>query len=335
MEQHALVEALMKPETYDEDVQKIELVQTHISFVFLAGDYVYKVKKPVNFGFLDFTSLAKRKLFCNREFELNRRLAGDMYLEVVPINRSDNQIKIKGEGKTIEYAVKMRRIPEDTMMSGLITRNQVDKVLIDELAKIIADFHVKAETGESINKFGSLEIIKFNWDENFDQTRNFIGRTIDSNQFDMIHHKIQTFMKKNKPLFNTRIENSRIRDCHGDLHSGNIFVADRIYIFDCIEFNERFRYSDVTSDIAFLSMDLDFKNKRDLSKYFIDQYIEYSQDRDLLMLLPFYKCYRAYVRGKVIGFKLDDPNVKALEKEQAKNEAQAYFDLATEYANEL
>lgn len=335
MEQHALVEALMKPETYDEDVQKIDLVQTHISFVFLAGNYVYKVKKRVNFGFLDFTTLEKRKYFCGREFELNRRLASDMYLEVVPINRSDNQIKIKGEGKTIEYAVKMRRIPEDTMMSGLITRNQVDNVLIDELAKIIADFHAKAETGGSINKFGSLKTIKFNWDENFDQTHDFIGRTIDSNQFDVIYHKIQTFMKKNKPLFKTRIENSRIRDCHGDLHSGNIFVADRIYIFDCIEFNERFRYSDVTSDIAFLAMDLDFRNKRDLSKNFIDQYIEYSQDYDLLMLLPFYKCYRAYVRGKVIGFKLDDPNVTALEKDQAKNEAHAYFDLATEYANEL
>lgn len=335
MDQHALVEELMKPETYDEDVQKIELVQTHISFVFLAGNYVYKVKKSVNFGFLDFTTLEKRKFFCNRELELNRRLAGDMYLEVVPINRSDNQIKIKGEGETIEYAVKMRRIPEDTMMSGLIARNQVDKVLIDELAKIIAEFHAKAETGGSINKFGSLETIKFNWDENFDQTRDFIGRTIDSNQFDVIHHKIQAFMKKNKPLIKTRIDHGRIRDCHGDLHSGNIFVADRIYIFDCIEFNERFRYSDVTADIGFLAMDLDFRNKRDLSKYFIDQYVEFSQDHDLLLLLPFYKCYRAYVRGKVIGFQLADPNVGASEKDQAKREARAYFDLATEYASEL
>ncbi|MFX0211927.1 MAG: phosphotransferase [Candidatus Hodarchaeota archaeon] len=335
MEQNTIVEALMKPETYDEDVQKIELVQTHISFVFLAGDYVYKVKKPVNFGFLDFTTLEKRKHFCNREFELNRRLAGDMYLEVVPINRSDNQIKIKGKGKTIEYAVKMRRIPEDTMMSDLITRNQVNKVLIDELAKIIAEFHTKAETGGSINKFGSLEVIKFNWDENFDQTRDFIGRTLDSTQFDVICHKIQAFMKNNKPLFRTRIEHNRIRDCHGDLHSGNIFVADRIYIFDCIEFNERFRYSDVTADIAFLAMDLDFRNKRDLSKYFIDQYIEYTHDHDLMILLPFYKCYRAYVRGKVIGFKLEDPNVNVIEQEQAKKEAHAYFDLATEYASEL
>ncbi|MFQ6124706.1 MAG: phosphotransferase [Candidatus Heimdallarchaeota archaeon] len=335
MEQHALVEALMKPETYDETVRKIELVQTHISFVFLAGDYVYKVKKPVNFGFLDFTTLEKRKFFCGRELELNRRLAGDMYLEVVPINRSDNQIKIKGQGETIEYAVKMRRIPEDTMMSGLLEQNQVDNGLIDELAKKIAEFHAKAETGELINNFGSLETIKFNWDENFDQTYDFIGRTINSSQFDLIHQKIQTFLKENQPLFRTRIEDGRIRDCHGDLHSGNIFIADRIYIFDCIEFNQRFRYSDVTADVAFLAMDLDFRNRRDLSTYFVDRYVEYSQDRTLLMLLHFYKCYRAYVRGKVIGFKLDDPNVETLEKDLAKQESRAYFDLATEYANEL
>jgi len=282
MEQHTLVEALMKPEAYDEDARKIELVQTHISFVFLAGDYVYKVKKPVDFGFLDFTTLEKRKFFCERELELNRRLAGDMYLEVVPINRSGTQLKVKGAGETIEYAVKMRRIPEDTMMSGLFERNQVHKDLIDELAKIIAEFHAKAETGEAINKFGSLETVKFNWDENFDQTRPFIGRTIDSNQFEVIHRQIQTFLNENRTLLRTRIEQDRIRDCHGDLHSGNIFVADRIYIFDCIEFNERFRYSDVVADVAFLAMDLDFKNRRDLSKYFVERYVAYSQDRALI-----------------------------------------------------
>ncbi|MFX0062573.1 MAG: phosphotransferase [Candidatus Hermodarchaeota archaeon] len=325
----------MTPEAYDEDVQKIELVQTHISFVFLAGDYVYKVKKPVNFGFLDFTTLEKRKFFCDRELVLNRRLAGDMYLEIVPINRSNTQIKIKGEGETIEYAVKMRRIKDDTMMSGLLERNQVNRAVIDKLAKIIAEFHAKAETGDSINKFGSLEIIKFNWDENFDQTRDFIGRTIDSSQFESINRNIQTFLKENLSLFQKRIEQDRIRDCHGDLHSGNIFVADRIYIFDCIEFNERFRYSDITSDVAFLAMDLDSKEHRDLSKYFIERYIEYSQDRDLMTLLPFYQCYRAYVRGKVIGFKLDDPNVETQEKDQARQEAQAYFELASEYATKF
>ncbi|MFX1255198.1 MAG: phosphotransferase [Promethearchaeota archaeon] len=335
MESQNLVAALMAPEAYDEDVQKIELIQTHISFVFLAGDYVYKVKKPVNFGFLDFTTLEKRKFFCDRELTLNRRLAGDMYLEVVPINCSNTQIKIKGEGETIEYAVKMRRIKDDTLMSRLLERNQVSQEVIDKLAKIIAEFHSKADTGDSINKFGSLEIIKFNWDENFDQTRGFIGRTIDSSQFELIQQKIQTFLKENQPLFKKRVEQDRIRDCHGDLYSANIFVADRIYIFDCIEFNERFRYSDVALDVAFLVMDLDFKEHRDLSKYFIERYINYSQDHDLMLLLPFYQCYRAYVRGKVIGFKLDDPNVGAEEKDQAKREAQAYFELASEYTTEF
>ncbi|MFX1512951.1 MAG: phosphotransferase [Promethearchaeota archaeon] len=335
MGQQILVDALMKPEAYDEAVQKVELLQTHISFIFLAGDYVYKVKKPVDFGFLDFTTLEKRKYFCERELELNRRLTEDMYLEVVPISQLGDQIKIKGNGEIIEYAVKMRRIPEDTMMSGLFEQNQVDKDLIDKLAKIIVEFHANAETGEPINKYGSLETVKFNWDENFDQTRSFIGRTITAPQFELIYQSIQTFMKENQSLFNIRIKKGQIRDCHGDLHSGNIFVADKIYIFDCIEFNERFRYSDVAADVAFLAMDLDFKNHRDLSTYFIDRYVRYSQDNDLLTLLPFYKCYRAYVRGKVIGFQLDDPNVGVVEKDQAANEAKRYFELAAEYANEL
>lgn len=335
MKRQILVDALMKPEAYDEVVQKVELLQTHISFVFLAGDYVYKIKKPVDFGFLDFTTLEKRKYFCERELELNRRLTEDMYLEVVPIYQLDDQIKIKGEGEIIEYAVKMRRIPDDTMMSGLFEQNQVDKDLIDKLAKIIVGFHANAETGELINKYGSLETVKFNWDENFDQTRSFIGRTITSQQFELIYKSIQTFMKENQSFFNSRIEKGRIRDCHGDLHSGNIFVADKIYIFDCIEFNERFRYSDVAADVAFLAMDLDFKNHRDLSTYFIDQYVRYSQDNDLFTLIPFYKCYRAYVRGKVIGFQLDDPNVDVAEKDQAAQEAKIYFEIAAEYANEL
>jgi aminoglycoside phosphotransferase family enzyme len=142
-------------------------------------------------------------------------------------------------------------------------------------------------------------------------------------------------MEKSKPLFESRINENRIRDCHGDIHSGNIFITDKIYIFDAIEFNDRFRYSDVASDVAFLAMDLDFQQRPDLSNYFIDQYIAYSKDQQLTKLLPFYKCYRAYVRGKVISFKLDDPNVTSEEKKSATKEAKAYFKLAADYAKNL
>jgi aminoglycoside phosphotransferase family enzyme len=139
-------------------------------------------------------------------------------------------------------------------------------------------------------------------------------------------------MKKNTRLFEKRIADARIRDCHGDIHSGNIFITDKIYIFDAIEFNERFRYSDVASDIAFLAMDLEFKKRHDLSDYLIEKYVKYSGDEELRKLLSFYKCYRAYVRGKVVGFKLEDPNVSGEEKKALVEEAKAYFKLALSYA---
>ena len=332
--QKQVVEALMKPEAYDEEPGKIELTQTHISFVFLTRNFVYKVKKAVDLGFLDFTTLEKRRLFCEKELELNRRLCEGMYLEVVPINRSD-VIKIKGEGETVEYAVKMKRMPQEKMMNKLLEENKVDSKLIDRIAKIIVEFHSKAETNRRISEFGSLVIIETNWKENFEQTREFVGKTISMKEFKVIRERIDDFMKNNVSLFEKRMAEGRVRDCHGDIHSGNIFVANRIYIFDAIEFNERFRYSDVASDVAFLAMDLDFKERGDLSNFFVDRYVKYSGDQELMRLLPFYKCYRAYVRGKVISFKLKDPSVGSEEKSAAMKEAKAYFKLASNYTKTL
>ncbi len=332
--QKQVVEALMKPEAYEEEPGQIELVQTHISFVFLTENFVYKVKKAVDLGFLDFTTLEKRRFFCVKELELNRRLCGDMYLEVVPINRS-NVIKIKGEGETVEYAVKMKRMPQETMLSKLLEEKKVDNKLVDRIAEIIADFHSKAETNRRISKFGSLATIETNWKENFEQSREFVGKTISMKNFKLIRERIEDFVKKNVPFFEKRMAEGRVRDCHGDIHSGNIFVTDRIYIFDAIEFNERFRYSDIASDIAFLAMDLDFKKRGDLSNFFVKKYVKYYGDRELMKLLPFYKCYRAYVRGKVISFKLEDPNMSSEEKRAAVKEAKAYFKLASTYARIL
>jgi aminoglycoside phosphotransferase family enzyme len=334
IDQKQVIEALMKPEAYDENPGNIEVVQTHISVVFLTKRFVYKVKKAVNFGFLDFTTLEKRRFFCEKELELNRRLCGDMYVEVVPINKADI-IQIKGEGEPVEYAVKMKRMPQEKIMSRLLEENKVDDKLIDKIAKIIVDFHSKAETNSKISEFGSLAAIGANWKENFEQTEEFIGKTISADDFKLIRGKVEDFMKKNTPLFKKRIAENRVRDCHGDIHSGNIFITDKIYIFDAIEFNERFRYSDVTADVAFLAMDLDFKKQTDLSNFFVKKYVEYSGDEELRKLLPFYECYRAYVRGKVVGFKLKDPNVRSEEKSMAKKEAEAYFKLAVEYAKTL
>jgi aminoglycoside phosphotransferase family enzyme len=332
--QKQVVEALMKPEAYDEDPGSIELVQTHISFVFLTKNFVYKVKKAVDFGFLDFTTLEKRRFFCEKELELNRRLCGDMYLEVVPINRAD-AIRIKGAGETVEYAVKMKRMPQETMLSKLLEENKVDDKLVDNIAKTIADFHSKAETNSRISEFGSLMMIETNWTENFEQTEEYVGKTIFTEGFKLIRERVKEFMKNNVRLFEKRIAEGRVRDCHGDIHSGNIFVADRVYIFDAIEFNERFRYCDVAADVAFLAMDLDFKERTDLSNFFVEKYVAYSGDQELTRLLPFYKCYRAYVRGKVVSFKLQDPNVRSREKNTALKEAKAYFKIAATYTKIL
>jgi len=324
----------MKPEAYDEKPGKIELCQTHISFVFLTRKLAYKVKKAVNFGFLDFSTLDKRRFFCEKELELNRRLCPDMYLEVVPINQSKG-IRIKGEGETVEYAIKMKRMPQDRIMTKLLDEGKVDEKLVDKIAEIIADFHAKAETNRKISEFGDLSTVRVNWRENFEQTAEFVGKTVSSEDFQLIRQCTESFMDANRLLFEKRIVDGKIRDCHGDIHSGNIFVMDKIYIFDAVEFNERFRYSDVAADVAFLAMDLDFRRRPDLSEYFIKRYLDYSGDVELTKLLPFYKCYRAYVRGKVVSFRLNDPNMRVEEKRMATKEAEAYFKLASAYAKSL
>jgi uncharacterized protein len=333
-DQKQVVDALLTSQAYSENPGKIELIQTHISFVFVTDNFVYKMKKAVNFGFLDFSTLVKRRFFCNKELELNKRLCPDVYLEVVPINKS-KIIKIQGNGETVEYALKMKRLPQEKIMTLLLKEDRVDYQTIDKLAKIISTFHAKAETNVEIDEYGSVKIIRTNWDENFAQTRKYINQTVSSQQFQIIQSKINIFMETQQRLFEKRIQNDKIRDCHGDMHSGNIFLTDPVCIFDAIEFNDRFRYSDVASDVAFLAMDLEFQLKPRLSNFFVKQYIGYSQDGSLLSVLPFYKCYRAYVRGKVISFKLDDPNVSDQEKAVSAKEAQAYFKLAADYSKEL
>jgi aminoglycoside phosphotransferase family enzyme len=330
--QKKVVEALLKPEAYGKEMEKIELKQTHISFVFLTKDFVYKVKKAVDFGFLDYSTLDKRRVFCEKELILNRRLCGDMYVEVVPITNSD-VIRVGGEGEVVEYAVKMRRIPEDRIMTRLLEKGKVDKKLVDKMAKIIADFHKKAP--KSAGELGSLKSVETNWRENFEQTEDFVGRTISRETFELIRGKAEAFMEDNRALFAKRVSDGRVRECHGDIHSGNIFIADRIYVFDAIEFNERFSNCDVASEVAFLAMDLDFKGRSDLSSFFVEKYVKYSGDKELQKLLAFYKCYRAYVRGKVTGFKLNDASVGDEEKNACKKEASAYFELASRYAKQL
>lgn len=329
-----VVEALLSPRAYDEKVSGgIKLLHTHISYVFLTGRYAYKVKKPVNFGFLDFTTLDKRKFYCDEELRVNKRLAGDMYLEVVPINKSGNEIAIKGSGDTLEYAVKMKELPQENIMVNLLEKNNVTRRHAEEIARMLADFHSKAATGDGVNAYGAIEQVAANWIQNFDQTRSLRGTLVESKTFDYIEKRILNFLETKKEIVASRVAAGRVRECHGDVHSGNIFIVDgRIYIFDAIEFNKAFSCSDVASEIAFLTMDLEFHGRRDLADLVTAKYLEYSGDEDMIKLLPFYKCYRAYVRAKVSSFKLRDMSVPDEEREKSKELTKRYFALALKYA---
>lgn len=333
MELKRLVEILKRPETYTEQIAyEIKHIQTHISHVFLTGKFAYKIKKPVNFGFLDFSTLEKRKFYCEKELELNRRMSPDMYLEVVRLTEKNGKIEFNGKGDVVEYALKMKQIPQKYIMTRLIKEKKIDNLTIVKIAEILNKFYNEARTDSYINSFGAVSGIKKNTDENFEQTIEFIHKTITKEQHELIKNKTNDFLLKNRLLFEKRIRDNKIREGHGDLHSGNIFIADKVYIFDCIEFNERFRYGDAASDIAFLAMDLDFLGENALSNFFIKKYIELSKDDDIIMLLNFYKCYRAFVRGKVISFRINEPNIINEEKKIIIKTAGRYFELAYEYA---
>jgi len=325
---------LVKSEAYPEPTKNVQMLQTHISYIFICDDYVYKVKKPVNFGFLDFSTLDKRLYYCQREVELNKRLSPDVYFDVVPITDEGEKLAFGGKGETVDYAVKMKKIPMDKLMKKLLEEGKLIKDMVEKVAKKIAEFHAGAATSSAIDSFGTIKVIKTNTDENFQQTEDYIGRSITKTQFSSIKNYTNSFFKTRKLAIKKRIEEHKIKDCHGDLHMEHICLTDPIIIFDCIEFNDRFRYSDTAADIAFLSMDLDFHGRADLSKVLMDSYVRYSKDTNVYDMLNFYKIYRAYVRGKVISFQLEDPHISAEEKKKAQDTAKKYFALAHEYVKE-
>jgi len=327
---------MSSPDFYGHNPDSVQLLQTHISFIFIAGDLVYKVKKAVDFGFLDFTTLEKRKFYCDEELRLNRRLASEIYLEVVPIREDASGNLSLGAGDTIiDYAVKMKRLPEEKMLNRLISEGKVDDSVMDRIAKRVYEFHEDAATGGEIDRIGGIDTIRHNHDENFEQTIQYIGTSIDRDRYQFIQSYAENFLTNNRKLFEERVSGHRIRDCHGDLHLQHICIGDEILVFDCIEFNERFRYLDVAAEVAFLSMDLDFNGYHGYANTFVNSYLRYSSDSKIKKLLNFYKCYFAYVRGKVTSFKIDDEAIEEREKKEAIETGSRYFDLAYSYAAHL
>jgi aminoglycoside phosphotransferase family enzyme len=326
-----LVQALLKSAAYPDSPRSIELVQTQISYVFLVDDLVYKIKKPVDFGFLDFTTLEKRKYFCEKEVELNRRLCPDAYLGVLTVTDDSGSFKIGGRGEIIEYAVNMRLLPRGRMMDVLLPQDKVTPDMIGQVADILVEFHRHAATGGEINVIGGIDSVIKNTTENFEQTANHVGTTVPREMYQRIRDFNGGFIEDHAALFRERVDEGRIRDCHGDLHAAHICFGDKICIYDCIEFIDRFRYIDVASEIAFLAMDLDRYGRYDLSALFVDSYIAGSGDKVILRLLNFYKCYRACVRAKIGCQQYDDPYIPTAEKEKILATTRAYFELAESY----
>ena len=329
------ISLLQLPETYPHPVEDVVLLQTHISYVTLAGDYAYKWKKPVDFGFLNFSTLEKRKYYCQQELSLNRRLCPDLYLGVVAICDIDGTLQLRNEdaidGTIVEYGIKMVRMDQGKLMGTLLADDQVTKSDLDNIVDTLVPFYKSAENSEELNAFGTAEGFGVNVIENFEQTEGFVGGEALSREiFDTIKTFSMNFLT-NTELFQSRIEAGKIRDCHGDMYSANICLGDTVQIFDCIEFNERFRYSDVAADIAFLAMDLDFHGRDDLSKYFVHRYVEISGDSQLVEVLAFYCSYRAYVRGKIGLFTASDPSVPKDVATKCLVDAKKYFDLSAGY----
>lgn len=323
---------LQQESSYPHPATDISLVQTHISFVLLAGESVYKWKKPVDFGFLNFSTLEKRKYYCEQELQLNRRLCPNLYEELVTLNREGDSFSLNGSGEVLEYGIRMARMDEEKMMGRIMAAGELTKAHLDEIIEQLVPFYESAAGDGEIPDFGKASAVAVNVLENFEQTENFVDQgAISRKQFETIVEYSKAFLG-HEDRFQARIDAGKIRDCHGDMHSANICLSDPVYIFDCIEFNERFRYTDVAADVAFLAMDLDFHGETELSNYFIEQFVEKSGDRDLLQMLNFYKCYRTYVRAKIALFTASDPAVDEKTRTVCIEQAGKHFRLAEHYA---
>lgn len=328
----SIIDDLQNPDLLPDMTDNVFVVQTHISIVFVADEFVYKIKKPVNFGFLDFSTLEKRKYYCQQEVKLNQRLSKGIYLNILPI-RFDGKRHVLGgtSGEFVEYAVKMRRIPDEKLMKSVFDKSELTMDHLKRIARVLSRFHLDTLRTPEIDQFGKPESFKVNTDENFEQVEKYIGISIKENEFKNLKRWTEDFYNKNSVIFYNRVGEGRIRDCHGDLHMEHVCFTEDLSIIDCIEFNDRFRYSDTIADIAFLLMDLEYHGGENFSEVLWGEYKELAGEKDVDSLLKFYKVYRAFVRGKVNSFQVDDDNIIPEKREAAAQIARKYFGLAYSY----
>jgi aminoglycoside phosphotransferase family enzyme/predicted kinase len=311
------------------------MIQTHISPVFLSAEHVFKFKRPVNFGFADFRRLSRRLHYCHEEVRLNRRLAPDVYLDVVPLTLAGDTFEVGGSGAAIDHMVVMRRLPQSAMMDTMLVENRVMDSHMDALAQFLADFHRQPSRRQDLARYGAVEILRENWAENFDQVAPLIGQTITRESFDAIRQAVENFFVERSSELEQRVSGGHIRDGHGDLRCEHIMLHPETHIIDCIEFNDRFRFGDTANDLAFLLMDLTALGHPDLARHLLAQYVSVADDPRAVPLTAFYACYRAFVRGKVLGFKLGDRSLSKADRNHIAARARNFFALASRFAAQM
>ena len=298
--QSGLVEALRNPACYPHPVRPIRIIETHISFVVLTGTFAYKIKKPVDLGFLDFTTLEKRRLFCDEELRLNSRLAPELYLDVVPISGTPEAPRVGGGGNVIEYAVRMREFPQEALADRVLARGELTSRHIDALAALVAEFHLRTQCSGENDGYGAPESILASAAQNFAQIR---ALPIQAAHLQLLE-EVEAWSRREhehlREVFVQRKREGRVRECHGDLHLGNIvFLDGEPRVFDCIEFNPDLRWIDVMNEVAFLVMDLKAASRQDFAGRFLNAYLESTGDYGGLSVLRYYLAYRALVRAKI------------------------------------
>jgi len=330
-DQSRLVRALTNPALYGPGCTAVRVVETHISYVLLTGRHAYKIKKAVDLGFLDFTSLDARHFYCDRELELNRRLAPAIYLEVDGITGAIDAPRIGGDGPVVEYAVKMREFPQDALLTCVLDRKALTAAHIDTLASVVAAFHTSAPRAEPGSRFGSPREILDLAIENFTEIEPLLEHDADRRAAADLRRWSEREHAARATLFSERQRTGFVRECHGDLHLGNIALVDGLVtIFDCIEFNEDMRWSDIMADVAFLVMDLRDRGRPDLAARFLSGYLERTGDYDGVQILRFYVVYRAMVRAKVARMRASQIDKAARAGKIA--EYQEYLSLAARCA---
>jgi aminoglycoside phosphotransferase family enzyme/predicted kinase len=322
-----------EPSFYPHPVRSITVRETHISWIFLTGPFAYKAKKPVNLGFLDFSSREKRKHYCRRELELNRRLTTGVYLDVLPVTGDGNGFRLGGPGPPIDYLVKMKQLSPQDSMERLLADNNIGTSALEFLARRLSRFYRDAVTGPQIDEFGSWDIVAQNCEENFNQITEVCQGEVDDRRLKIIAAVTRGFLEDHKDLFRQRVENGRIREGHGDLRPEHVYItAEGLQIIDCIEFNDRYRCGDVVGDLAFLAMALDDQGFPQSAGALMSEFSRQSGDQRLFALLDFYKCYRAMVRLKVAGLRFSQEGIGNSERAEVLDRIRRYTDLAFRYA---